>query len=463
MAGDTAAPQRGAAAEPWRRSRWVLLSVAASRGVPEAARAHPPPPQKNSQRRPPPPPPPPPHPVPAYLTAAYDILARVGEGTYGVVYLARTREPSPRLLAVKAFKPAAPGREGDGVCPTAVREAGLLAGVAHPNVVRLDAVVASPADRALALAFDFAEHDLYEVVRYHRAALGAWRSRGGGSSAAPPPRGAALSLAAFKSVAHQLLTGLAALHAAWIVHRDLKPANVLVMGDGAARGRVSIADFGLARLIKDPLRPLSDNGTVVTIWYRAPELLLGAAHHGPPVDAWAAACVLAELALLTPLCQGTETGDAREFQGDQVRAVFGVLGRPDAGAADFSELASMPHWRADAGGVRSVLAPAAPPESRLASHLAARAHAAGGGGLAEPLPASGVDLLAGLLHYSPGKRLTPADALRHPFFAEHPLPSLNALDAGGDAAPAAYPQRPRNPVEAGFFAGGGGVGHKRKV
>lgn len=460
----------GAPLPPARRRRAARRGVDAGgsaiarridRDASAAARFHGPK-RQPSQRRPPPAPSR--HPVPAYLVAAYDILARVGEGTYGVVYLARTREPSPRVLAVKAFKPAAPGREGDGVCPTAVREAGILAGISHPNVIRLDAVVAAPADRGLALAFDFAEHDLYELVRHHRAALGAWRSRsgGGGGGANPPPRGSTLSLATFKSVAHQLLTGLAALHAAWIVHRDLKPANVLVMGDGKDRGRVAIADFGLARLVRDPLRPLSDNGTVVTIWYRAPELLLGAAHHGPPVDAWAAACVLAELALLRPLFQGTETADAREFQGDQARAVFDVLGRPDAAGAAFTELPSLPHWRSDAGGVRSSLAAAAPAESRLASFLAAGAHAAGGGGLAAPLPPAAVDLLAGLLHYSPGRRLTAAAALKHPFFSEHPLPSANALDAGGGEGAAAYPQRPRDPVE-GAYGGGGGGGLKRKV
>ena len=79
--------------------------------------------------------------VPAYLASRYDVLARVGEGTYGVVWLARTRERPPRLLAVKAFKKEeGGGGGGDGVSPTAVREAGLLAVLRHANVVRLDGV-----------------------------------------------------------------------------------------------------------------------------------------------------------------------------------------------------------------------------------------------------------------------------------------------------------------------------------
>lgn len=76
------------------------------------------------------------------------------------------------------------------------------------------------------------------------------------------------------------------------------------MGEGPEVGVVKIADFGLARLFQQPLRPLSDNGIVVTIWYRAPELLLGAHHYGPAIDIWAIGCIFAEMYLKKPLFQG---------------------------------------------------------------------------------------------------------------------------------------------------------------
>ena len=70
--------------------------------------------------------------------------------------------------------------------------------------------------------------------------------------------------------------------------RDLKPANILVMGEGEERGRVKIADMGFARLFNSPLKPLADlDPVVVTFWYRAPELLLGARHYTKAIDIWA--------------------------------------------------------------------------------------------------------------------------------------------------------------------------------
>ena len=77
-----------------------------------------------------------------------------------------------------------------------------------------------------------------------------------------------------KSITWQMLNGLRYLHDNWVIHRDLKPQNILIMGNGSEKGVVKIADFGLARLMQSPARPLIENGPVVTLWYRSPELLL---------------------------------------------------------------------------------------------------------------------------------------------------------------------------------------------
>ena len=78
------------------------------------------------------------------------------------------------------------------------------------------------------------------------------------------------------------------------------------MGEGEEHGVVKIADFGLARIYQAPLKALSDNGVVVTIWYRAPELLLGAKHYTSAIDMWAVGFFFVEPLALKPLFQGAE-------------------------------------------------------------------------------------------------------------------------------------------------------------
>ncbi|KAK9822475.1 hypothetical protein WJX81_008266 [Elliptochloris bilobata] len=410
--------------------------------------------------------------VPAYVMKLFDVVGKIGEGTYGVVYLARSRGPHPCLLAVKTFKP---GKEGDGVSPTAIREIMLLRELRHAHIVRLDSVHICRQDTclslafeyaehdlyedaslslafeyakhdlyemdpSLSLAFEYAEHDLYEMVRHHRTGHG-------------------LEAYTLKSLMAQLLAGLAHLHAGWIMHRDLKPSNVLVMGDGPQQGRVKLADMGLARIFAAPLRPLSDNGVVVTIWYRAPELLLGARHYTPAADVWAAGCILAELLALRPLFQGDERKQpGTAFQAGQCDKIFRVLGLPSA--ATWPELEHLPHWRQNTEDVRS-LKPEHPPAPRLPEYLAEHSAASPAGSATQAIRrgSAAMALLEEMLQYNPAQRITPAQALQHPYFKEEPLPGPNAFVQHGRQV-AHYPRRtryaPANAPPAAPPAPGGG-------
>jgi len=123
---------------------------------------------------PPPPPPPPPTSPPAFLTAALDVQAVIGEGTYGIVYVARTRKHPPRIVAVKLTKEAGAGG-GVGVPSSAIRELAVLQAPPHmlprhPNLVALEGVLTCARPRSLALIFEYAEHDLGGLVAHHRAA-----------------------------------------------------------------------------------------------------------------------------------------------------------------------------------------------------------------------------------------------------------------------------------------------------
>ncbi|KAL3599197.1 hypothetical protein D5086_007115 [Populus alba] len=97
----------------------------------------------------------------------YNLIGKIGEGTYGLVFLAKTKSPANRgkSIAIKKFKQS---KDGDGVSPTAIREIMLLREITHENVVKLVNVHINHTDMSLYLAFDYAEHDLYEIIRHHR-------------------------------------------------------------------------------------------------------------------------------------------------------------------------------------------------------------------------------------------------------------------------------------------------------
>lgn len=328
---------------------------------------------------------------PAWLQH-YDLVGKIGEGTYGLVFLARSKLPNNRGLriAIKKFKQS---KDGDGVSPTAIREIMLLREFSHENVVKLVNVHINHVDMSLYLAFDYAEHDLYEIIRHHREKLNHHN----------------INQYTVKSLLWQLLNGLNYLHSNWIVHRDLKPSNILVMGEGEEHGVVKIADFGLARIYQAPLKPLSDNGVVVTIWYRAPELLLGAKHYTSAVDMWAVGCIFAELITLKPLFQGVEVkASPNPFQLDQLDKIFKVLGHPTI--EKWPTLMNLPHWSKNLQQIQQ--------------------HKYDNAGLhIGPIPpkSPAYDLLSKMLEYDPRKRITAAQALEHEYFRIDPQPGRNAL------------------------------------
>ncbi len=101
-----------------------------------------------------------------------------------------------------------------------------------------------------------------------------------------------------KSFVYQTIKGIDYCHAHRIMHRDLKPQNILVTEDG----KLKLADFGLARAFGVPIKTLTHE--VVTLWYRAPEILLCQKAYSIGVDSWSIGCIFAELAQKKPLFYG---------------------------------------------------------------------------------------------------------------------------------------------------------------
>jgi cyclin-dependent kinase 2 len=286
----------------------------------------------------------------------YEKVEKIGEGTYGVVYKAVDRDTG----ATVALKKIRLEQEEEGVPSTAIREISLLKELRHANVVRLMDVV--HADAKLYLVFEFLDVDLKKHMDAHPA-----RARDVGT---------------VKLYLYQMLAGIAYCHAHRVLHRDLKPQNLLIDAD---RGALKLADFGLARAFGLPVRAYTHE--VVTLWYRAPEILLGAKHYSTPVDVWSIGCIFAEMVNGRPLFPG-------DSEIDELFKIFRLLGTPDESSwpgvttmPDYKD--TFPRWPA-----RS-LADAVP-----------------------GLDPAGVDLLRGMLRYAPADRLTAKAAMAHPWFDE---------------------------------------------
>uniref|UniRef100_A0A7S0QLZ4 Cyclin-dependent kinase 8 n=1 Tax=Cryptomonas curvata TaxID=233186 RepID=A0A7S0QLZ4_9CRYP len=372
----------------------------------------------------------------------YYVMGKVNEGTFGVVYKAVRQEDKVRLeqnreanknnqfepnkITYLAIKKPKNSKEGEGFNKDAVREIALLRELSkHLNIVTLREVVLCPEGnaqvRGLYLVFDWADYELCEILRTHRE-----------RDPRQPP-----SERMVKSIMWQILNGINYMHSNWVVHRDLKPSNILIMGRGSEFGRVKIADFGMARLFQQPLRSLHIDGVVVTVWYRAPELILNAKHYSKAIDMWAIGCILGELLTNNPLFQGKEDKSHRAFQEDQLKKIIRVVGVPTvadwSGFAELSEWKTVEKWAQDRAFHQEIGLDKKDPFWSILP-LRTNPHAA--------------DLLRCFFNYDPSKRITALDALRHPYFTKsQPFPLENVfLNERGQADVNLYGARQLHPI-----------------
>lgn len=205
---------------------------------------------------------------------SYDKLAKIGQGTYSNVYKARDRDTG-KIVALKKVR-------FDTTEPKSVkfmaREIIILRQLDHPNIIKLEGIATSRVQYSLYLVFDYMKTDLSRVI-----------SRLQGK----------LTELQVKCYMQQLLSGLQHCHERGVLHRDIKGSNLLI----DANGMLKIADFGLANFFKSRQKlPLTSH--VVTLWYRAPELLLGSTDYGVGIDLWSAGCLLAEMFVGKPILAG---------------------------------------------------------------------------------------------------------------------------------------------------------------
>lgn len=280
-------------------------------------------------------------------------MEKIGEGTYGVVYKAKYKD-TDKIVAMKKIRLES---EEEGVPSTAIREIALLQELVHPNIVKLEDVLMQ--EKKLYLVFEFLSMDLKKYMD----TLGSKQ----------------MNRQLIKSYTYQITQGILFCHERRILHRDLKPQNLLIDREGV----IKIADFGLARAFGIPIRVYTHE--VVTLWYRAPEVLLGSPRYSCPVDIWSIGTIMAEMIKKKPLFHG-------DSEIDQLFRIFRTLRTPTeelwpgvSGLPDYKP--SFPNWT----------------ENQLADCV-------------EGISPEGLDLLQQTLVYDPAKRVSARAMLKHAYF-----------------------------------------------
>lgn len=291
---------------------------------------------------------------------SFERLSKIGQGTYSSVYKARDLKTG-KIVALKMVRFV---NTDPGSVRFMAREICILRKLNHPNVIKLEGIVASPVSESLCLVFEYMEHDLVGLAS---------------------TRDLKFTESQVKCLLQQILSGLDHCHSNGVLHRDMKGSNILIDNNGVLK----IADFGLATFY-DPgsLQPLTSR--VATLWYRPPELLLGATRYSAAVDMWSTGCIFAELLAGKPIMPGrTEV--------EQIHRIFKLCGSP-----------SDEYWKKLEVPPTGMFKPRRQYKRCIAENF-------------KDLPPSALALLDNLLALEPEARETAASTLQSEFFRVEPL------------------------------------------
>lgn len=213
----------------------------------------------------------------------YENIKQVGEGAFGQVYKSR-RVSSGEVVAIKRM----PVDRETGFPFTAIREIKLCKSMSSKHIVRLDEIIFE--DGFIFIVLEYMPYDLTGLLA----------------------SGVKLGTDQTRSITAQLIEAVKSMHDLGLVHRDVKPSNILI----DRCGLLKLADFGLTREVSGVM-----TNRVCTLWYRAPELLLGETSYGFKVDAWSIGCIMLEMKLGRPPYRGSD-------EVSQIKLILEKLGVP---------------------------------------------------------------------------------------------------------------------------------------
>lgn len=302
---------------------------------------------------------------------SYQKLEQLGEGSYATVYKGIS-SLTDQVVALKEIRI----QPEEGVPFTAIREASLLKGLKHANIVTLHDIIHTK--ETLTFVFEFVHTDLSQYLEKHPNGLNTFN---------------------VKLFLFQLLRGLAYCHQRRILHRDLKPQNLLI----SEIGELKLADFGLARAKSIPSHTYSHE--VVTLWYRPPDVLLGSTNYSTSLDMWGVGCIFTEM------LAGRATFPGMKDAYDQLDQIFRILGTPSEstwpGVSKYPQFDSRKFVKYTKQGLSSIV-----------PKLAYLPHAE--------------DLVNEFLQMDPKQRISSKAAMWHDYFSDlpqkiHDLPDVSSV------------------------------------
>jgi serine/threonine protein kinase len=295
-----------------------------------------------------------------YQTIKYTTSKIVGTGSFGSVFKA-TRLDSGEIVGIKKVYQDKRFKN---------RELQIMRLLDHTNIIKLHhcfMVTTQEEECYLHLVLDYVPDTVHRIIRFYTS------------------HHQFVPLLLVKLYIYQMCRGLGYMHGSGICHRDIKPQNLLVDLD---THQLYFCDFGSAKVL---VKGEPNIAYICSRYYRAPELIFGATQYTCAIDMWSTGCVMAELLTGRPMFPG----DKSMNQLVQVVKVIGTPTKEDMMAMNrnYTEL-KFPNIKPQ-------------PLSRCLARMTDR-----------QIPSTAIDLLNKFLVYNPKQRISPMQALAHPFFDE---------------------------------------------